>query len=120
LQRLHDEMPTDQFTLGWLMRSLHKRSFGITMLLLALVAITPGLSIMAGLLLMIPAVQMIAGMLAPVFPGRIATHSFSAKRLAAVVQRSVPILGYLERVVHPRWPLRPRRPSVWLAPSSCS
>jgi hypothetical protein len=85
------------------MRSLHKRSFGIIMLLLALVAITPGLSIMAGLLLMIPAVQMIAGMLAPVFPGRIATHSFSAKRLAAVVQRSVPILGYLERVVHPRW-----------------
>jgi hypothetical protein len=103
LQRLHDEMPIDQFTLGWLMSSLHKRSFGIIMLLLALVAITPGLSIMAGLLLMIPAVQMIAGMLAPVFPCRIATHSFSAKRLAAVVQRSVPILGYLERVVHPRW-----------------
>lgn len=103
LQRLHDEMPTDRFTLGWLMRSLHKRSFGIIMLLLALVAIAPGLSVVAGLLLMIPAFQMIAGKPAPVFPRRIAEHSFPARRLAAVLQRSVPVLGHLERVVHPRW-----------------
>src|SRR6202142_4563733 len=103
LQRLHDEMPTDHFTLGWLMHSLHKRSFGIIMLLLALVAITPGLSIVAGLLLMIPAFQMIAGKPAPVFPRRIATNSLSARHLAVVVQRSVPMLRFLERVVHPRW-----------------
>lgn len=103
LQRLHEEMPADRFTLGWLMHSLHKRSFEIIMLLLALVAITPGLSILAGLLLMIPAIQMIAGKPAPVFPGRIATRSFPARHLAAVVQRAVPMLGYLERMVHPRW-----------------
>src|SRR6185503_767778 len=55
LQRLHDEAPKDHFTLGWLMGSLRKRSFGIIMLLLAVVAIAPGISIVAGLLLMIPA-----------------------------------------------------------------
>ena len=104
LQRLHDEMPIDHFTLGRLMHSLHKRSFGIAMLLLALVAFTPGLSIVAGLLLMIPAFQMIAGMPAPVFPRRIAARSLPARHLAAVVQRSVPMLRHLERVVHPRWP----------------
>jgi hypothetical protein len=104
LQRLHDEMPADHFTLGRLVHSLHKRSFGITMLLLALVAFTPGLSIVAGLLLMIPAFQMIAGKPAPVFPRRIAAHSLPARHLAAVVQRSVPMLRHLERVVHPRWP----------------
>jgi hypothetical protein len=43
LQRLHDEVPTGHFTLGWLMGSLRKRSYGIIMLLLALVAITPGI-----------------------------------------------------------------------------
>jgi uncharacterized iron-regulated membrane protein len=37
------------------MHSLHKRSFGIIMLLLALVAIAPGVSIVSGLLLTIPA-----------------------------------------------------------------
>jgi hypothetical protein len=107
LQRLHDELPTDHFTLGWLMHSLHRRSFGIIMLLLALVAIAPGLSIVAGLLLMIPACQMITGKSAPVFPRRIATRSLSTKHLAAVVQRSVPVLRYLERVVHPRWHIIP-------------
>jgi hypothetical protein len=103
LQRLRDEVPANHFTLGWLMHSLRKRSFGIIMLLLALVAIAPGLSIVAGLLLMIPAFQMIAGKPAPVFPRRIATRSLPTKHLAAVMQRSLPLLRYLEKVVHPRW-----------------
>ncbi|SIO30778.1 Exopolysaccharide synthesis, ExoD [Bradyrhizobium erythrophlei] len=103
LQRLHDEMPADRFTLGWLMHSLHKRSFGIIMLLLALVAIAPGLSIVAGLLLMIPGFQMITGKPAPVFPHRIATRSLPTRYLATVLQRSVPVLRYLEKLVHPRW-----------------
>ena len=38
------------------MRSLHKRGFGLILLLLALVAVAPGVSILAGLLLMIPAI----------------------------------------------------------------
>ena len=42
LQRLHEEAPTDHFTLGWLMGSLHERSFGIIMLLLALGRDRPG------------------------------------------------------------------------------
>ena len=103
LQRLHDEVPADHFTLGWLTHSLHKRSFGIIMLLIALVAIAPGLSFVAGLLLMIPAVQMIAGKAAPVFPRRIATRSLPTRHLAAAVQRSIPLLRYLEKVIHPRW-----------------
>ena len=103
LQRLHDEAPANHFTLGWLMHSLRKRSFGIILLLLALVAIAPGLSIVAGLLLMIPAFQMIAGKPAPVFARRIATRSLPTKHLAAVVRRSLPVLRYLETVVHPRW-----------------
>jgi hypothetical protein len=103
LQRLHDDLPTDHFTLGWLMHSLDKRSFGIIMILLALVAIVPGLSIVAGMLLMIPAFQMIAGKPAPVFPRRIAARSLPTRRLAAVVQRSVPVLRYLEKAIHPRW-----------------
>jgi hypothetical protein len=103
LQRLHDQIPADRFTLGWLMHNLHTRSFGIIMLLLALVAIAPGLSIVAGLLLMMPAFQMITGKAAPVFPRRIAAHPLPARYLAAVLQRSVPVLKYLEHVVHPRW-----------------
>jgi hypothetical protein len=103
LQRLHDEVPTDHFTLGWLTHSLRRRSFGIIMLLLALVAIAPGVSIVAGLLLMIPAFQMIVGQAAPVFPRRIAAHPLPTRHLAALVQRSVPVLRFLEKAIQPRW-----------------
>ena len=103
LQRLHDEIPADRFTLGWLMHSLHNRSFGLIMLLLALVAIAPGLSIVAGLVLMIPAFQMMKGNSAPVFPHGVSAHSLPTRYLAAVLQRSVPVLRSLENLVRPRW-----------------
>ena len=99
LQRLHDEAPTDYFTVGWLMGSLHRRSFGI---ILALAA-RPGVAIVAGLLLMIPALQMIAGRPAPFFPRLIADRPLPTRHLAALVQRAVPVLRYLEKVIHPRW-----------------
>jgi hypothetical protein len=104
LQRLHDEAPTDHFTLAWLMGGLRKRSFGIIMLLLSVVAMAPGVSIIAGLLLMIPAFQMIAGQPAPIFPRSIATRPLPTRRLAALVQRALPVLRYLEKMIHPRWP----------------
>ena len=37
------------------------------------------------------------------FPRRIAAHPLPTRYLAAVLQRSVPVLRYLEHVVHPRW-----------------
>jgi hypothetical protein len=104
LQQLHDEAPSDHFTLGWLMSRLHRRSFGLIMLLLAVVAIAPGVSIVAGLLLMIPAFQMILGHNMPAFPRRIAVHPLPTRHLAALVQRAVPVLRHLEKLVHPRWP----------------
>jgi hypothetical protein len=104
LQRLHDEAPADYFTLGWLMGSLRRRSFGIIMLLFALVAMAPGVSIVAGLLLMIPAFQMIEGRAAPVFPRGIAARPLPTRHLAALVQRAVPVLRYLEKMIRPRWP----------------
>jgi len=103
LQRLHDSLPKDHFTLGWLMESLQKRSFGMIMLLLAVVAIAPGISVVAGLLLLIPAYQMIAGRSAATFPRFISARPLPTRHLAALMQRAVPVLRYLETIVHPRW-----------------
>jgi hypothetical protein len=58
----------------------------------------------AGLLLVVPAVQMIAGQPAPVFPRRIAACSLPVRYLAALVERAVPVLRYLEKMTYPRWP----------------
>ena len=86
------------------MGNLRKRSFGIIMLLLAVVAMAPGISVVAGLLLMIPALQMMAGQSAPVFPSRIAARPLPTRHLAALVQRAVPVLKFLEKMIRPRWP----------------
>src|SRR5580692_11339517 len=94
LRQLHDEAPLEHFTLRWLMGSLRKRSFGMIMLLLALLAVVPGISIVAGLLLMIPAFQMIAGKPAPVFPRRIAARPLPTRYLAVLVRRAVPMLRF--------------------------
>jgi hypothetical protein len=107
LQRLHDEAPLDHFTLSWVLAGLHKHSFGIIMLLLALVAAAPGISYIAGLLLMVPAFEMIAGRVAPSFPRGIAARPIPTRHLAALMQRAVPVLRFLEKATHPRWPTPP-------------
>ena len=108
LKQLSDEAPADYFTLGWLMDRLHQRSFGMIMLLLALVAMVPGISLVGSLLLVIPAVQMIAGRPAPIFPRRLAARPFPVHRLATLVRRAVPVLGFLEKMSHPRWGTPPQ------------
>ena len=111
LQRLHDDAPTGHFTLAWLLSSLGERSYGMIMLLLATVAIAPGVCIVSGLLLMIPAMQMLSGRPAPVFPRRIADRPLPRRYLDALVQRAVPVLKFLEKFIHPRWstPVEPTR-----------
>jgi hypothetical protein len=89
------------------MDRLQKQSFGLIMLLLAIVAIAPGISIVGGLLLLIPAFQMIVGRAAPVFPRWIADRPLPTKRLGAVVQRAISVLKYLEKAVRPRCPTPP-------------
>jgi hypothetical protein len=53
---------------------------------------------------MIPAFEMIAGRPVPRFPRRIADRPLPTRHLAALVQRAVPVLRYLETMIHPRWP----------------
>jgi hypothetical protein len=103
LQRLHDELPAGHFTLDWLLGELPRRSFGIIMLLLAVLAIAPGVCIVAGLLLLILACQIVLGRTAPFIPRFMATRQLPTRYLAPVVARAVPVLRRLERIIHPRW-----------------
>jgi hypothetical protein len=54
---------------------------------------------------MIAAGQMIAGYPAPIFPRWVANRTLPARRVAAVIERSIPALKHLEKIVRPRWPL---------------
>ena len=108
LQELHDEAPQGHFTLGWLTGSLPKQSFGLTLLVLSIVAAAPGISLVGGLLLLIPAFQMIAGRPAPGFPRWIAARPLPARHLGTVVQRAITVLRCVEKAIYPRWSMPPQ------------
>jgi hypothetical protein len=92
-----------QVTVDWLMERLGSRSFGIVLLLLAVLGLLPGVSAVAGIMLMVPAVQMILGRPGPVFPRRIGAWHFEGQGFAAIIRRAVPVLRWLERFIRPRW-----------------
>jgi hypothetical protein len=103
LEGLLEEAPGEQVTLAWIVGRLRERSFGIVMLLIALVGLVPGVASVAGLLLAVPAIQMMLGRPGPVLPGFIARRRLSTRRLRRLIARLVPVLRRLERAVRPRW-----------------
>lgn len=103
LEHLILDAPSDGGNLGWLIERLGSRSFGFVLLLLGICALLPMVSPIAGLLLTIPAFQMIRAHAAPVFPQRVAHRSVATDNLAAVIRQIIPPLRYLERLVRPRW-----------------
>jgi hypothetical protein len=51
------------------------------------------------------AVQLIVGRAEPVFPQFIMTRRLPTKELLRLGDRAIRVLKYLEKVVHPRWPM---------------
>lgn len=111
LAELLDEAPGRRVTLEWLMGRLGDRSFGMLLLIFAPLGLLPGISAFVGILLVIPACQMILARHGPVLPRRLAARNIEVRRLAALLEQVVPVLRYLERFVRPRWatPFQPTK-----------
>ena len=75
------------------------------MLFLGLLATAPIGSMVPGLLLAVVAAQMIAGRPEPVFPHFITARRLPTRYLFRLGERAIPVLRYLEKAVHPRWPI---------------
>jgi len=105
LEEVIRQAPAEYVTVGWLTSTLPQHSFGIIMLSLGLLATTPVGSTVPGLILAVMAVQLIVGRTEPVFPHFIMTRRLSTKQLLRLGGRAIHVLQYLEKVVHPRWPM---------------
>ena len=105
LEEVIRQAPAEYVTIGWLTSTLHRHSFGIIMLSLGLLATTPVGSTVPALILAIMAVQLITGRAEPVFPQFIMTRRLPTKQLLWLCDRAIHVLKYLEKAVHPRWPL---------------
>jgi hypothetical protein len=105
LQDILRQAPAEYVTLGWLTSTLHRHSFGIIMLCLGVLATAPVGSSVPGLILAVIAVQLIAGRREPVFPAFVLARRVPTKELLRLGYRAIHILKYVEKAVHPRWPM---------------
>src|SRR5262247_424924 len=105
LQEAIRQAPSEYVTVGWLTSTLHRDSFGIVMLCLGLLATTPVGSTVPGLILAVMAVQLIVGRGKPAFPHFIMTRRLPTKQLLRLGGLAIHVLKYLEKAVHPRWPM---------------
>lgn len=105
LEGLVAAAPLGQFSLDWLLDRLRMRSFAVAILMLSVVAMVPGISILAGLLIIVLGIQMVAGRSAPAFPRRVGAYSVRTAYLSGAVERVAPVLRQIERVIRPRWAL---------------
>jgi hypothetical protein len=103
LENLLKATPSDLVTLDWIVARLSDRSFGFVIRLIAIVALVPRASPLAGILRAIIAFQMILGQAGPVLPRFVARRHLSAARLARLIRRTVPALQGIERFRRPRW-----------------
>jgi hypothetical protein len=103
LNDLLKDAPPD-VTLGWVLDRLQERSFGLVMLLLALIALVPGLSTFIGVLLIVPSVQMMLARHSPVLPRLVASRRLQTRRLASLIGKILPLLRHIEKLIRPRWP----------------
>jgi hypothetical protein len=105
LEEVIDQAPADYFTVGWLTSILQQRSFGIVMLFLGLLATIPVGSTVPGVMLAAMAVQLIGGRSEPIFPHFITRRRLPTRHLLRLGRRAIHVLKYLEKAIHPRWPM---------------
>jgi hypothetical protein len=91
-------------SIGWLMNELGDRSFGVTLLVMAIIALMPGASAFVGVLIAWPAIQLILGHDKAVLPQLLARREISVDRLARLIALVAPRLAWVERLIRPRSP----------------
>lgn len=102
LEDLFARVPPD-VTPGWLIDNLRQRSFGIVLLLMAVIGLLPGVSGVVGILLAYPAWQLMRGKSTPTLPRFIASRRMSGAKVKRMGRRIRWPLVKLEAVIRPRW-----------------
>jgi hypothetical protein len=99
-----DRAEGPRVSIGWLIAELGERSFGLSLLVMAIIALLPGASTIVGLLIAWPAIQLILGHETAALPRPMARREIEVDRLARVIDVVAPRLAWVERLIRPRWP----------------
>ncbi len=103
---LSDTIADEIVTLGELVDRLHRRGFGLVMIVLALPTLIPilppGSAAAIGLLYILLSVQMLIGLDRVWLPSRAHAYRLRPRAIRALRQRGVPFLRRIERFSRPR------------------
>jgi hypothetical protein len=90
-------------TVGEIVFHFRRRSFGGLLFVLTLLGLLPIVSFIAGLAMLVPAVQMARGLPAPRLPGFVSARRVSVDRARRRGRRVLPGIEAMERYIRPRW-----------------
>lgn len=99
-----DELRSEQISTKELFNALEQRSFGGLIVLLSIIGLIPGVSIVAGIAIIILAIQLISGSNSPRLPNSIMSREIHSGKLRSAIRRPLRFISLLERVIKPRWP----------------
>lgn len=105
LRHLGAGLEGEKVTLGWVVERLGSRSFGAIILLMALPNVIPqipGMSTIFGLLIMLPAMQLVLGLRTMWLPSYLANIKLPTNKVAAVVTLAIPWVEKFEKLIKPR------------------
>jgi hypothetical protein len=100
LERLLAVLPNDRVSLAWFHDELHDQSFEMIAFVLALIGVLPGVSVVIGILMIVPACGMMfsSGVR---LPDLMANRSISSQQARYVIGRAIPLLRSWETVDRP-------------------
>lgn len=102
LEQLAWTWPAERISLGDITRLLGDRGYGVLMLVLALPGALPGISSIAAVPLALVALQLAIGLSRPWLPHFLADRSLSRADFSRMVERALPYLAWIERLLRPR------------------
>lgn len=107
LQRLSVGEPEDKVTFGNMLDALGERSFGLLLIVLALPNCipfpgVPGVSFATGMAILYISIQLILAKDEPSLPEWVSRKSFTRRQLTRFIQKTTPLLRWLEKPIQPR------------------
>lgn len=103
---LVEAFPGERISVGEMLDRLESRAHGLLLLVLALpmcVPNVPGISTIFGILMLLPAAQLVIGARRLWVPARVRSWAIDGAALRRTLRMGVPMLRRIEMVVRPRW-----------------
>ena len=104
VKQLLAKLPVDgKVAIGIIVFQLRRRSFGGIFLILSALAPPPGISLVAGFLMIVPAIQIAIGFRAPLLPRFVHRRRIDVSTVRTIAEKALPWIERIERLVKPRW-----------------